>query len=467
MVRDWLLSDADQQGDDYYGRILRRRKGISLEEALRELYNWQDITLPPQLPKTPGRMMPVLRRRFKDNVTFISLILNHHFPDKYLFYRVSTLEKEIFAGLKFLREAVPEFAFDFPKIGRAGFRRYLQLNDTLLDFADKGWHGDGNRQRKLHYFLYQGLGRLFRENSGYSQYWVMATQEKYFDALDSGEDVDWSGRKEMQPGNLVFIYRMTPRKAVTDLYRVKAKPDFDPWAEWGGFVVPMEKICAIDDVPFGEMKKDDIFGQWGIVRRHFVGTVTEPVPPIVYNELLKRLPPEVQAKYKLKPEEIASLKPSWLSGTTKPKPSQLPTLPTPELSGRFSSEVDFEEKAIAPLLKRWGFKYRSQHVCPAWVGSQEHELSVDFLISDDQGPLTLFEDKLRIMSDKELEPAVGQAKSYALLLGLPSFVVASPEGMWLYALDGNRERLVEQISAIKVRSQQEREFRDLLLELRQ
>jgi hypothetical protein len=147
-------------------------------------------------------------------------------------------------------------------------------------------------------------------------------------------------------------------------------------------------------------------------------------------------------------------------------PAQLPTLATPEHSGRFALEEAFEEKVIIPLLKRWEFTYEAQYSCPVWIGSRAQQLWVDFLVSDDEGPLTLFEDKLRIVRDKELESAVGQAKSYALLLGLRSFVVASPEGLWLYSLSGNQEKLIEQIPAVKAREQQEKEFRDLLLRLR-
>jgi hypothetical protein len=166
-------------------------------------------------------------------------------------------------------------------------------------------------------------------------------------------------------------------------------------------------------------------------------------------------------------EEVAKLVSPSEPPEELPKLSQLPTLATPEYSGRFGLEADFEKRVIVPLLKnRWQFKYKAQYTRPVWIGSQEHQLRVDFLISDDEGPVTLFEDKLRVISDEDLEPAVGQAKSYALLLGLPSFVVASPEGMWLYALDGDRERLVEPISQLKARSQQEAEFRELLLKLR-
>lgn len=447
LVLNWLLHDANEYADDFYSAISESRKDVPLEEALRELNNWRDITLPPSLPKTPDKMIPALRKHFKDNVTFISLVLNHYFPEEYLYYRVSALEEEIFEGFEFFSEIIPEFsALDFRGVGRKAFDRYLRLNKALWEFASLVWPELDLKQsqNRLAYLLYQGLGELFLEKSDYNRYWIMATQERYFEHLDSGEDVEWSGRKEMQKGDLIFMYRTAPRSAITDIYQVKDEPYLDPWAEWGGFVVFMEKVCAIQDIPFAEMKADHILGKWGLVRRNFQGTVTEPVPYSMYNRLLDKIPKAMRKDHDLEYEPVATM----------------------ESSGQFASEAEFEEAIIVPLLKHWGLKYQAQYPCLFRVGSQYHSGKVDFLVSDAAGPLTLFEDKLRIISDGELKPAVDQAKSYALLLGLPSFVVASPEGMWLYALDRNRETLAKQIPFSEFKGQQEEEFRDTLLRLR-
>jgi hypothetical protein len=448
LVLDWLLNDIDQHADDFYGAISESRKDVPLEEALRELNNWRDTILPPSLPKTWDKMIPVLRKHFKDNVTFISLVLNRYFPEVYSFYRVSALEEEIFEGLEFFSEIIPEFsALNFPGVGRKGFDRYLRLNKVLLEFARLAWPKLDLKkcQNRLAYLLYQGLGELFLEKSDYNRYWLMATQERYFEHLDTGEDVEWSGRKEMQTGDLVFMYRMAPRSAIADVYRVKDEPYFDPWGEWGGFVVLMEKVCAIQDIPFAKMKTDDTLGKWGLVRRNFQGTITEPMPYSMYNRLLDKIPEVIRDEHGLEYEPVATM------GS----------------SGQFASEAEFEEEMIVPLLKHWGLKYQAQYPCLFRIGSQYHSGKVDFLVSDAAGPLTLFEDKLRIISDRELRPAVDQAKSYALLLGLPSFVVASPEGMWLYSLERNQEELIKQVPASEFKGQQEEELRDMLLRFRQ
>lgn len=462
IVRDRLLEDTKKNAGRYYKPI------SNLEKALEELSNRRKNPLPPSLPRQAEDTIPILRKYFRDNVTFISLVLHHHFPDRYLFYRVSTLEQEIFTGFNFLKAVVPGFDFRFSKVGGTGLSRYLQLNEALLAFARAHWPRDRDPQKKLTYFLYQGLGRLFQEKAAYNRYWVVAAKPENCEDLDYGARiVDWSVRKEVQPGDLVFLYRTSPRKAITDILQVKTEPVFDPWGAWHGFWANLTRICSIDDIPFAEMQRDPVLGEWGIVKKKFVGTVTEPVPYVAYNQLVKKISSEVQARYKLEPEEVTKpVSPSEPPEGLR-KFSQLPTLATPEYSGRFALEAEFEEKVVVPLLKkRWNFKHHAQYGCPVWIGSQQHQLWVDFLVSDDERPLTLFEDKLRFINDEDLKSAVGQAKSYALLLGLSSFVVASPEGMWLYALDGNQERLEEPISQLKARSQQEAEFRERLLKLR-
>lgn len=437
----FLLDDVARYANATYPMPER----IKLEDILCELNTRREITLPSSLPKTPEKMLTVLRKHFKDNVTFISFVLNHYFPEQYIFYRVSKLEPEIFEGFEYFSDVVSMFDLPFDRVGRKGINRYLDLNEALWQFARIAWPDQKNPWAELTYFLYQSLGNLFLQKSNYNRYWVMATQEQYFHGLDAEEKViNWSGRKEMQPGDLVFVYRTAPRSAITDILRVQEKPWFDPWGAWDGFWVNLEKVRPIEDIPFAYMKEDPGFNQWGLVRRHFVGTVSEPVPHSIYNRILEELSPAIKQELDLEPEPVAT------TGQTV----------------QFASEADFEEQVIGPLLKRWSFKFKPQYSCRFRVGSQDHRGRVDFYVSDKDGPLTLFENKFRILNDNDLQPAVDQAKSYALLLGLPSFVVASPEGMWLYALAKNEETLVQQVSMDNLSQKQEEAFRETLLKIR-
>lgn len=70
----------------------------------------------------------------------------------------------------------------------------------------------------------------------------------------------------------------------------------------------------------------------------------------------------------------------------------------------------------------------------------------------------------KIISDNELQEAVNQAKSYALMLGLPSFVIASPEGCKLYSLERNNETLISELRPQSEKAEEE-QFLSAILKL--
>jgi hypothetical protein len=449
LLFNWLLRDLSQNVEKYCTRVIEEHQGsLSLEDKLCEANSWREVVLPDSLPRTPDKMLPILREHFRDNVTFISLVLNHHFPERYLYYRFSILEREIFEGLAFFSDIIPEFSLPFPGIGAKGVDRYLQLNEQMMRFMKQYWLKAGDPTPQISYLLYEGLGRLFLEKSEYNRYWLMVAKADSFDELDKSDRSFWSARKEMRRGDLVFMYRMTPRKAIADIWRVADEPWFDPWAGWLRFWVDIEKVCHIPDITFAQMRQDAIIGNWGIIKRNLFGTVTEPVPHAVYNRLLEYIPEHTRQKHGLKPEPVP------------------PDGPGDEQY--FTSEAEFEEKVVQPLLKALGFRYTAQYPCRFCVGSQYHDCRVDFMVEDQAGPLTLFEDKFRIPNEQlDLPPARDQAKSYALMLGLPSFVVGSLDGFWVYSLRSNKETPVAKFSAQDLGDLSRRdEFRKLLLTLR-
>jgi hypothetical protein len=438
-----LLEDAEN--NEHHFQIQTDTEDGLRQNLLEEL---QDLggdkaTLPNSLPSIPSEAIPLLRRHFKDNVTLISRVLNYLFPDQYLFYRFSKLEEEVFLGFDFFSSTVPAFEFSFSRVGRRGFDRYLELNEALIEFFNAVYPELNNPQARVAWFLYEGLGRLFTEKSDYSRYWIMATREENFADLDSSDDLNWSARKEMQPDDLVFIYRTTPRKAITDVFEVQGEPYFEPWAPWEGFWADLRRVCRIEDVTFAELRNDSFLKSWGVVRKQFQGVIVEAVPHSVYNRLLEKVPESTRSSHNLEFEPTANM----------------------GRSGEFPIEADFEDQVIEPLLKRWGLDYQRQYRSHFRFGRQDLPGLVDFLVRDGRGTITLFENKVRILSDKDLIEAANQGKSYALMLGLPSFVVASPEGIWIYSLDRNRESLEMQISLNELEERDD-EVRNTLLKLR-
>jgi thiol-disulfide isomerase/thioredoxin len=110
-------------------------------------------------------------------------------------------------------------------------------------------------------------------------------------------------------------------------------------------------------------------------------------------------------------------------------------------------EATFEDLVIVPLLERWGLTYVRQAASPAPARGR-----IDFLVYDDptEPPLTLFENKRHVASAQALAQAVAQAHGYARALGAPSFVVAAPAGLWIYAGAGAHPVLARRISSLEL-----------------
>ena len=441
-LNEAILSDLDAHVDAYYPPDEVWYE--SVKDALWELNNRRAVEPPSSVPEDREKAVAHVREHFKDDVTNTSLVLNHLFPDDFFFYRVSSLEDGIFQGLSHLSEVIPLFRFDLDGIGRKGFDKYLELNDAMREYASRIWPDTDarDRQRRINYYLYQGLGDLFTVKTDYNRYWLFVTN---VDFEPDGGTVTWSGRKEMQRGDIVFMYRTSPVKAVVHLLKVTDDPSFDPWGGWQGFWVDLEHLAEIPPVGFSTMRSDPVLGQWSSVRKQFTGSITDPVPHSVYNRLLELIPRQLCSDLSLEPEAL----------------SELPD------SGSYTCEADFEEKVVSPLLRRWSFKYQYQYPCRFYVGSQASACRVDYYVTDEIGPVTLFEDKYKIVSPESLDEAMRQGKSYALMFGLPSFVVCAPEGIWVYSLDRNVESLEFHCSLQDLEDQKTHEsVRSLLLGLR-
>lgn len=446
-VINWLIEDAERNADDCYVNIWEDTLGNLLYELNSRRYIYLPEFISSNNLPNEKDAVSILRDTFKNKISHISLILNYFYPEKYMFYRVSALENEIFSGLKFLSDIYEKFRFKFFKIGqnKDSFNNYLVLNDAMHSFALDAWPDTKGKQiqKKINYFLYQGLGSLFFDRNGYNRYWIMATGNEHFDALDNKKEVVWSGRKEMQVDDLVFMYRQAPRKAIADIYRVSESPYFDPYGGWGGFWVPLEKITPINDITMVEMKHDLILGKWGFAKCSSQGVVTAPVPYSIYNRLLELIGKDVCERNNLTSEPVAKT----------------------VSSGQYATEEEFEDDVLEPLFRHWGFKFQRQFPCYFTIGTQYHTCFVDFLVQDPKGTVTLFEDKIEILNDIQLHKAILQAKSYSLLLGINNFVIASPEGFWIYKLDKNNEILLEKISSDEFKEKEE-SIRELLLNLR-
>jgi thiol-disulfide isomerase/thioredoxin len=116
------------------------------------------------------------------------------------------------------------------------------------------------------------------------------------------------------------------------------------------------------------------------------------------------------------------------------------------------TEQVFEDVVIVPLLQAWGSTYQRQVPCSLGLPGARGRGRIDFLVYDGAAtqPLTLFENKRLILSSRDLQQAAAQAHSYARALGLSSFVVSAPSGMWVYRSDGMRAICVQALTSLEV-----------------
>ena len=189
LILKWMIENTNQNAERIYNVDVWQR---DLEDMLSGINSGRMVTLPSSIisrdNKDEDNVISILNKTFKNNITNISLVLNYLYPKKYLFYRVSVLEKEIFAGFKFLSETYKKLYFSFAKIGKSkdSFANYLILNEALLAFASDAWPNSKDPksiQKKINYFLFEELAFLFLEKNSYNRYWMLVSGPESFHSL--------------------------------------------------------------------------------------------------------------------------------------------------------------------------------------------------------------------------------------------------------------------------------------------
>ncbi len=104
----------------------------------------------------------------------------------------------------------------------------------------------------------------------------------------------------------------------------------------------------------------------------------------------------------------------------------------------FRSEREFELQVIEPHLEAWGCGSRTQVTRSVHRGKQKLHGRIDFVVRrpNSRAVLTIIEAKREIRSLAQLYQAARQAESYARALRLRHFVVAAPQGCWIFSRAG-------------------------------
>jgi len=116
-------------------------------------------------------------------------------------------------------------------------------------------------------------------------------------------------------------------------------------------------------------------------------------------------------------------------------PFNLALAPATTPARAFRSEREFELQVIATHLDAWGCRCRTQMTRKVHRGKQKLHGRIDFVVlrPNSRAVLTVIEAKREIRSLAQLYHAAHQAESYARALRLRHFVVAAPQGCWIFS----------------------------------
>ena len=375
--------------------------------------------------KDSARQVEDIWTVFENRVDRASLYLHALWPDRFVFYRKMDVEEAIFECLAALSTGYPELDLEFAAVPTCGRQEYEKLNASLQEFSRRFWPDEPKRYLKLMLLLYWVLPEVMRPATDLRRYWVgMAKHEddiKEVLDLTPGAETEWSATYQVEKGDYYLVYCTRPVKGIAAIFRATERSRCDPAGGWKGHWVEIEKIAG-GIISLDAMKADPLLCTWGSVRKQFQGTILDQVPPAIFNRIRELYIEQGMAPSQLEEAELDKF----------------------YESGAFADEHEFEEHRIKPLLKKLGFgESLYQHRVDFCIGSTKRAYWVDFLVRDDKRrEVSLFEDKKAIKGYGRGADAYNQARSYALQLGLRSFVVAAPDRLKFYG----RERGARQFS---------------------
>lgn len=220
---------------------------------------------------------------------------------------------------------------------------------------------------------------------------------------DKDKDSDytsWQTNKDTKIGDILVHYETSPVSAVTTIWRAFSYGCIDPFYHWNTYAQIGYRI-DIPHITLADLRRDEYFANFPLVRKNFQGVNGFPIPAEAYNHLM----------------DIIVSK----GGDT----SKLPKLYAPVLEDNDSikTEKDVEDQLIIPFLTSFGLQngtdYKQQMGIHVGRG---HRVIPDFVIhykdgdGEEEEARILIEAKYRISNRQEYESAFKQARSYALHL---------------------------------------------------
>jgi hypothetical protein len=251
-----------------------------------------------------------------------------------------------------------------------------------------------------------------------SKVWFVGGNKVDFEFLDTASIKStnrWQGNVDARKGDIVLMYCLSPRSYIHSIWRVIKDGFADPFFHYYSVVYLGLPIKLDYVITQKELENNTIWSNNPKVRGNLQGINGYPV------------------KYKEYLELIEMLKEKGQNVDNFPLILQTNRLETDDLK----DERDVEIRLIEPFLTLLNYEVKDWiRQMPVKMGRGERNYpDYCFGANPARGEETakmILEAKYEIKTQKELQNAYFQTKSYAVRLQADKFIIASREGIWIY-----------------------------------
>ncbi len=399
---------------DYAGKF-----GVdSLEEAFKVYEGMVHSGLPVLWPDSPDTPEVLDAEGIADFVQQISLGLHLAHPDYFIPYGFTTqfdLLGRISEGFDLPLPPVPGKR---DKTSRALL--YGHINEAFHEFRRRYELSVVEMCAFLYNFAFPFVEDDKSELPAPSKVWPIiagaydSSDFEWIETATSDDISSWNGNVNMRRGDVLLMYCVTPHKRIHSVWRAVTNGFNDPFRRYYSTVWVGQPIKTVP-VTFKEMKAHPLLAKNVAVRTHMRGPDSGPFTLEEYEAIL-----DIMAA---KGQDVSLLL----------KPQRVSYLP----SNALQDERDVEIQLIEPLLERLGYTPDDWiRQMPVRMGRGER-VYPDYAFGavqkrGEESAAMVLEAKFSISTNKELQEAYFQMKSYALRLQTKVAVLAAREGVWVF-----------------------------------
>lgn len=236
----------------------------------------------------------------------------------------------------------------------------------------------------------------------------------WLDGSENDSISHWQGSVDTRRGDILIMYCVRPYSGVHSIWRAACDGFVDPFFYYHS-ITWIEHPIKTPKISFKEMRNHPLLSENPYVRAHLQGPSGKPLTVEEYDSLL------------------AMMEGKGFDATTLPRPIGLTPLPQMKIQ----DERGVEAKLVEPLLARLGYGPKDwRRQMPVRMGRGERYYpDYTFLPKTNKGEESarmILEAKHRINSERDLQEAYYQAKSYALRLQSRIIVLAALDGVWVF-----------------------------------